>query len=408
MAHYTLRSDKIKATNFEFAIVGGLSISQALAISPIVSIFNKRMGMRPTMLIGAALIFLSLLTSSFVTQVWHLILSQGICFGWGMGFIYVTASAILPSWFSTHRSLAVGLATSGAGLGGLVYSLVANAAIESLGVEWAYRIIACCSLCANLLACALLKEFREGATMSTRQDDRWRQDARFFGQVEVVLILFWGFVTELGYIALLYSLPSFAASISLTPTQGSVANALLNLGLGLGRPPLGWLSDIMGRINMAMIMTALCALFCFSLWIPAQSFSVLLAFAFLAGATCGTFWCTVTPVLVEVVGLKKFAGTFSVVLVALVLPTTFAEVVAMEVAKASHGAQTRDYTGAQAFVGFMFLAGALSLLLLRCWKVWRVELDQQDRDERGQAASWGSRQWMPWLRPRFVFGLWRV
>merc|ERR1712225_170627 len=135
---------------------------------------------------------------------------------------------------------------------------------------------------------------------------------------------------------------------------------------------------------------------------------VLLAFAFLAGATCGTFWCTVTPVLVEVVGLKKFAGTFSVVLVALVLPTTFAEVVAMEVAKASHGAQTRDYTGAQAFVGFMFLAGALSLLLLRCWKVWRVELDQQDRDERGQAASWGSRQWMPWLRPRFVFGLWRV
>jgi hypothetical protein len=66
----------------------------------------------------------------------HLFLSQGVCFGWGSGFLCLTATRVLPPWFSTHRSLAVWFASSGAGLGGLAYNLAAGRAIEVLGLGW--------------------------------------------------------------------------------------------------------------------------------------------------------------------------------------------------------------------------------------------------------------------------------
>ncbi|KAM0269819.1 hypothetical protein ACHAQH_009656 [Verticillium albo-atrum] len=398
MAHYSNESTELNASHFEYAVIGGLSISQALLSSPVATKCHKHLGMRTTMLIGSLILFTSLLTSSFVTKIWHLVLAQGLCFGWGMGFLFIPASSVLPPWFSTKRSLAVGLATSGAGIGGLVYSLVANAAIDRFGVRWTYRILAICSLVANVLATLLLRETGGKARRLARRDEL-RFNPRDFGRIEILLVMFWGIATEIGYIVLLYSLPSYAASVGMTPTQGSIANALLNLGLGLGRPLVGYFSDSIGRINMAMIMTGLCAVFCFALWIPAQSFALLGLFAVLAGATCGTFWGTITPVLVEVVGMKKMAGTFGVVCLSMVLPTTFAEVVAIEMSVGSDG---KDFTSAQIFVAFMFLAGALSVWMLRSWKIFDTEA------ERPVAPSPRSRFGVSWLAPRFLFRLWHV
>lgn len=150
-----------------------------------------------------------------------------------------------------------------------------------------------------------------------------------FGQVEILLIILWGLSTELGYIILQYSLPTYGSSIGLTPAQGSVSSALLSLGLAIGRPLVGYFSDSFGRINITGVMTFLCAVFCFALWIPTQSYAPLLAFSLLAGTLCGIFWCTVTPVLAEVAGILKLSSTFGVICLAMVVPATFAEPVAM-------------------------------------------------------------------------------
>lgn len=398
MAHYAANPSILKASNFEFGIVGGLSISQALMVSPIVTAVRKSIGPRWTLLIGSVLIFISLLTSSFATQLWHLLLSQGFCFGWGMGFCYVTAAAVLPAWFSTKRSLAVGYATAGAGIGGLIYSIVTSKIIEALDVAWAYRILAFCALGANLLAAVLIRDFN---TKAHQLPSDSRFDPRDFGRVEVLLIVLWGFSTELGYIILLYSLPTYAASIGLTPSQGAVANALLNLGLAIGRPPVGYVSDAFGRINMAGVMTFLCAIFCFGLWIPAQSYAPLLAFALISGMLCGTFWCTVTPVLAEVVGIKKLASTFGAICIGLVLPTTFAEPVAMKMVS---GHSSGDFINAQIFAGCMFLVGSLSLWMLRCWKIFNGLEETEGLNTIGKKYKY----WVNWLTPRMLFNMERV
>lgn len=79
----------------------------------------------------------------------------------------------------------------------------------------------------------------------------------------------WGFLSILGYVVLLFSLPNFASSIGLTAHQGSVVSAIFQLGQMLGRPPIGYFSDTFGRLNMAITMTFLAGLFCLvSLRIP--------------------------------------------------------------------------------------------------------------------------------------------
>lgn len=293
---------------------------------------------------------------------------------------------MLPQWFSTRRSLAMGIASSGAGLGGLAYNLAAGRIVQDLGVEWAYRILAVCGLAVNGICSQLLKD-RNNAVQPSQNAFDYREYLR----VEVMLVIAWGLLTELGYIVLLYSLPNYATSIGLTPSQGSVVGALLNLGLGVGRPVIGYYSDSFGRLNMATLATALSGIFCLVLWLPAKSYGVLLAFALLAGSVCGIFWNTVTPVTAEVVGLKRLPSSFGVICMALVVPTTFAEPIALEMVAAS------GYLSSQIFVGCMFLLGAASTWLLRSWKINQIEQKAATESSTSQHGFWLTPKSLLWM-----------
>lgn len=400
LAQYLSESTFPNASTLEYALIGGLSISQALAVSPLVGLTTSRLGPRWSMLIGAVLVSASLAASSFATQIWHLFLTQGACFGYGMGFLYITSSTTVPQWFSTKRSLAIGLAASGAGIGGIAYSLIAGAGVEAVGVKAMYRIFAIATAVMNISSACLLKGRRHNSANTGRE--------RFFEiselrNVPVVLVCIWGFLTELGYITLLYSLPTYAESVGLSLRQGSVIGAMLNIGLALGRPVVGLCSDRFGRINIAMLMTALCGVFCYALWIPAQSYGLLIAFALASGTVTGTFWGTVTPVATEVVGLQRMPAAFAIICIPLVLPTTFGEAIALQLTT------TYGYVTSQAFVGAMFLAGAVSVWLLRAWQVNAIEEKARREQESAYSEGFSSiRRRNFWLSPKYLFVLRRV
>lgn len=349
----------------EYALVGGLSISMAMMFSPLVAMATRTVGTNITMAIGTVFVFCSLFSASYATQIWHLFLSQGVCFGFGMGFLYIPATGVLPQWFSTKRSLAVGIATSGAGLGGVAYNLIAGVAIRKLGLEWTYRLLALCALVANASSAVLLRDRNK-----TVKPNKTLFDWRELGHVEVWLVIMWGFLCELGYIVLLFSLPHFATTIGLSQSQGSVVGAVLNIGLGVSRPLVGLLSDRYGRLNVACFFTASCGIFCMTLWVPAKGFALLLTFALCAGFGCGTFWGTVSAVTAEVVGLQRLPTVFGAICVCLVTPTLFAEPIGLELVGES------GYLTAQVFVGCMFLLGASSIFILRSWLI--TELDKEN------------------------------
>lgn len=394
LAYFLTHSTFPGASRIEYALIGGLAISQAMLMGPIVSESRRKLGTTVTLLIGTMFVFGSLMGASYSKKIWHLFLSQGICFGIGMGFLYLTAVNILPTWFSTRRSFSMGIASAGSGIGGIVYSLAAGHAIEKLGVRETYRILAYCSLAANLPASLLMKS-REN---SRAERPKHNIDFRDFGKLEVLLVILWGVTTDLGFIALIYSLPNYASSIGLSPHQGSVTGAMLNLGMTIGRPSVGYLSDRLGRITVPVLLTGLCGLLCFVIWIPAQSYAVLLLFALTAGMVCGTFWGTITPVLAEVVGIGRMASVFTVICLALVGPTAVAEPIALSLV--SGGSK---YLQTQIYVGCLFIVGSFGAWVLRSWKFYEVERKASDEHQglTSQTSSFPS--FFRWMNLQKLF-----
>ena len=317
LAHYLANNNYPGAGPLEFAFIGGLSISQALLVSPLSTYITRVYGTRTTLLSGVALETLALISASFTYEIWQLFLSQGVCFGLGMGLLFVGSVGIIPQWFTTKRSLANGIGTGGSGIGGMTYSLATNAMIDRLGVEWAFRILGIVACTVNC-TCAMLMRDRNKAVGSTQL----AFDYTLFKRPAFLLLLGWGFFSMMGYIVLLFSLPNYATSIGLSAKQGSIIGAVLNLGQGLGRPVIGIFSDKAGRINLAGLCTLIGGLFCFVIWIFAKSFGVLVFFAFIVGTVAGTFWTAIAPVGAEVVGLKELPSALSIVWIVLVVPTT--------------------------------------------------------------------------------------
>jgi hypothetical protein len=203
----------------------------ALIVSPIATISARKLGTQATLSIGIVFETAGLLGASWANKTWHLFLSQGCSFGFGMGFLFVASVGIVPQWFSKHRSFANSIAAGGSGIGGLIYSLASNAMIKSIGLGWAFRVLAILS-CAVNVVCTILIRDRNKAVGSVQL----AFDVRMFKKPEFLLFLGWGFFSMLGYIVLLFSLPNYARSVGLSAQQGSVIGALLNLGQGKSHP----------------------------------------------------------------------------------------------------------------------------------------------------------------------------
>lgn len=281
-----------------------------------------------------------------------------------MGFLFVGSVGVVPQWFSKRRSLANGIATAGSGIGGLIYSLVTNAMIQSIGLGWAFRVLAILAFGVNTI-CTILVRDRNKAVGSVYV----AFDVKLFKRPEFLLLLGWGFCSMLAYIVLLFSLPNYARSIGLSAKQGSVIGALLNLGQGLGRPFVGGFSDVTGRINMAGTCTCLAGIFCLLIWIFAKSYGVLIFFALIVGTVSGTFWATIAPVGAEVVGIEILPSALSITWMVLVIPCTFSEPIGLKLR-----VSTGDiYLHAQIFAGFMYIGAAICMLGVRAWKI--KELD---------------------------------
>ena len=89
---------------------------------------------------GVVLSATSFLLSSFSTQVWHLILLQGILAALGNAMLYSPTTLYLDEHFSDGRATAYGAALSSKNITGTGCPLMMSALIQQLGLRWTLRI----------------------------------------------------------------------------------------------------------------------------------------------------------------------------------------------------------------------------------------------------------------------------
>jgi MFS family permease len=347
-------------------------------MAPLATYLTGRLGTRTVLLIGVFFETLSFIGSSFVTEIWQLFLSQGVCFGWGMGFLFAASVGIIPQWFQKKGSLANSIAAAGSGFGGLTYSLAAQSMIDNFGLAWAFRILGIVCFAVNFTCSMLLRD--RNKLVGSRH-------AAFhlplLKRPEFLLLQGWAWFSMFGYVVLIFSLTNYAVSIGLTATQGSLVGALFNLGQGVGRPLVGLVSDRAGRINTATFLTFICGLFCLLIWVFAKNLGALVFFGIIVGTLAGTFWTTIAPIGVEVAGLKDLPAALSLTWVLLVPPCTASEPIGLALRS---GLGKNAYFHCQLFTGFGYIAAAVCLWIVRGWKVGELERMERRKELVGRQA----------------------
>lgn len=273
------------ATDVDFAFIGSLNFSMAMLMSPIVTIIARRYGIHIPMLLGIAFQTGGFIAASFATLIWHLYLTQGVLVGFGVDFTYIPSIAILSQWFSKRRSLANGISAAGSGIGGLIFALAVRAAISSISLRWSLRMTGMVSGLVNVMATIAIRTRNHFVQPTQHPFDR-----SLLRRYDVILALAWAFASMLGYITLLFSVSDFARSIGLDNSQAAIVTALLNLGTAIGRPFIGVVSDRFGRIKISGLITLLCSISVFAIWLPATSYGVTVFFVIINGGMLGVFW----------------------------------------------------------------------------------------------------------------------
>ncbi|KAH7347417.1 major facilitator superfamily domain-containing protein [Plectosphaerella cucumerina] len=369
---YYLNSGQFDGTSpIVFAFVGGIAFCLALMTAPLVTISVRHLGSRYTLGLGVIIQTSALVGASFGTEIWHLVLTQGIAFGLGVGLSFNSTVSVVSQWFDKRRSFANSLTTCGSGFGGLIYSLATNAAISSVGLPWAFRILAVLTFVVNGTCCILMRD-RNKAVGTVLSAFRWE----LLRKKEYLLFLSWGFFSLIGYTIIIFSLADYGQSVGLTASQASLAAAIMNLGQGVGHPIIGLSNDRWGRFNVAGLSTLLAGLTTLFIWVFAgKHFAGLIVYA-LFGALAGCIWPTVAAVGAEVVGLPLLPSALSIFWVFLSMPALFAQPIALAI----KGSGANGYLGVQLLAGLAYIVAFAFLWLLRAFKFCQRDVRETSSD----------------------------
>ncbi|XP_013366319.1 PREDICTED: monocarboxylate transporter 10 isoform X3 [Chinchilla lanigera] len=126
---------------FKTAWVSSLSMGMIFLCCPIVSVFTDIVGCRKTAVVGAAVGFIGLMSSSFVSSIEPLYLTYGIIFACGCSFAYQPSLVILGHYFKKRLGLVNGIVTAGSSLFTILLPLLLRVLIDNTGLFNTLRVL---------------------------------------------------------------------------------------------------------------------------------------------------------------------------------------------------------------------------------------------------------------------------
>ncbi|KAI0370193.1 MFS general substrate transporter [Pilatotrama ljubarskyi] len=242
---------------------------------------------------GLALYFLSIFCCSFATEIWQLILLQGVGFGISGGLLYVPVIKLLSEWFSERRGLAGGIIFAGGGVGGFVFPFALNALLEKVGLRWTLRIWAIGStLCSGIALLGMRPRLPVPKFTGNQRRPRFIPPQLGFMRNPIfwsvcLTTLFQG----LSYFPVSLYIASFTRALS-SPLTATIVLSVFNSSAVVGQIVLGHLSDKF-PYPWIMFTSALgSSVVAFLLWGFAHAATELYFFAVIFGALSGGFSST--------------------------------------------------------------------------------------------------------------------
>ncbi|KAL4738534.1 monocarboxylate permease-like protein, mch4 [Aspergillus similis] len=203
---------------------------------------------------GIFLVVAGLMMLSLCKHFWHALLAQAFCIGIGGGLLFTPTVSLLPTWFRGRLGLAVGVASSGSSLGGIVYPIVLYRLLyeHQIGFPWAVRTIGFLALATFVLPVAVMRTRMQSPKPRAVIDWSAFTDAPFIVFTLGILILFIGNAVLIFYISFFPENKGFADT-----SLAFYMAAIFNAASVFGRIAPNALSDRIGVFNTIIPTTLL-------------------------------------------------------------------------------------------------------------------------------------------------------
>ncbi|KAI8393540.1 major facilitator superfamily domain-containing protein [Radiomyces spectabilis] len=349
----------IPDAQFQLSWAGTLMEVFVNLMSPLAQVLASIFGFRVVLIAGTILASLGLELAGFSTKIWHLYLTQGVLFGAGASFLWVIAMGITPQWFNRRRGLALGLAASGGGIGGLVFPFFLTPLNNTLGVGWTYRILGFVCLVCDVITCIVIKEKFPAKKRMKKLSAILSLDV--LKNSTFVIWIIGSVISLAGYFVPYFFVPSYASYIGLTPSQSSVLIAVMSAANFTGRVVVGQIGDMIGRLNADIIFTFICGLSNLLIWNFAYSYGVLMAFSVIFGLTCGSYFALMSPITATILGMEKYPTGLSVLMLFSIL-AVFGPSISSAIE--TH-VNAEPYFTYKMFAGLAYVIGGVILVILK-------------------------------------------
>lgn len=258
----------------------------------------------------------------FFTELWQWYVG-GVILGIAGALVFVVASTVLiENWFVEKRGTALGIAMCGSGIGGVIFPILGNFLIETIGWRMAYPAIAVI-ICVLVLPWILfvfrlhpselgLKPY--GADKAKELEEAASNEKGMPAKKAICTLAFICIFLYAGIEALFSGynnhLPGFAESIGYSAAFGASILSLAQLGYTVATLVMGWVTDRIGVAASTYITLGITALSLlgFSFF---QDEIPLIVSAFVFGMNSVIITISVPTLISEIFGKKHFAEILS-------------------------------------------------------------------------------------------------
>ncbi|PYH95492.1 putative MFS transporter [Aspergillus ellipticus CBS 707.79] len=334
--------------------------SAGLISGPLMDRYGPRI-----ILIPCSLLFIvSVMLNSLCKDYYQFILAQGVLGGFMNGLTYTPTLAAVNQYFFKRRPLAMGIASSGSSLAGVIFPIALNRMLNesTLGFGWSVRILGFLMLALSVIACiSVSSPAPKRKTGTLFLGDAWKHPAYTFQVVGLFLII-WALFIPFFYI------PSYAQSIGIGVALSNYLIAISNAGSLFGRLLSGALANHIGRFNTLVISAAICGILILC-WLAIKSLAGMIVFSilfgFFSGCVIGMFTGTIALTAPQPNAIGSYMGMALGVL-------SLASLTGTPITGAminSYG----DYNAALIFAGVCSLVGSMIVLVARFyWAGWNL------------------------------------
>ncbi|RYP60502.1 hypothetical protein DL770_009979 [Monosporascus sp. CRB-9-2] len=249
---YYESGELFKATSSNISWIGSIQSFLLQFAGLIAGPVYDRGYLRLLLVTGSFLIVFGMMMLSLCTEYWQALLAQAFCVGIGAGLLFVPTVSLLPTYFSAHLGLAVGIASSGSSLGGVIYPIVLYRLIGQIGFPWAVRCVAFIALATFIIPLVVMRIRVRVPKPRAVVDWSAFRDAPFATFMLAVLIIF------IAQCVLLFYISFYPVNRRFTnESVGFYMTAIFNAGSVLGRILPNALSDRIGVFNTMAPLTVI-------------------------------------------------------------------------------------------------------------------------------------------------------